>query len=171
VCTIRVVLEKGGGRPRLTNMLGAIDLKRSIGKWGLVIAMPVLKKTYRHYTYFQGDKTSVAFACFECRKVFKRRVTLRPSVKPQICSQCGTRMWLTGTAFKAPHQEDSKQWRKAEKLIRSGVLFWPNAGYRPAMLREVEPFLKRALRKSRGENLLSRIANRNAKRSPFDGGA
>jgi len=89
VCTIRVVLEKGGGRPRLTNMLGAIDLKRSIGKWGLVIAMPVLKKTYRHYTYFQGDKTSVAFACFECRKVFKRRVTLRPSVKPQICSQCG----------------------------------------------------------------------------------
>jgi hypothetical protein len=136
-------------------------------------AMPELKKTkrYQHYRYFQGEKVSVAFACFECRKVFKRKVAFQPTVEPQICSQCASRMWLAGTAFKAPRQDNSKQWRKAEKLIRAGVLFWPNAGYRPAVLREVEPFLKRVLQKSHGEDLLSRIAQGNPGRSRYDRGA
>jgi DNA-directed RNA polymerase subunit RPC12/RpoP len=133
--------------------------------------MPEHKRTtrYRHYTYFRGGETSTQFACFQCRKIFKRRISfLRKETERQVCSQCGAKIWFTGTAFKSPRQEDVKQWRKAELLIKSAVLFHPNWGYRPEVLREVAPFLKRARHESDGQRLLSRTSrtkSKNASRS------
>jgi hypothetical protein len=95
-------------------------------------------KKYRHYTYFSGDEASAQFACFQCRKVFKRRVAFyRCEAENQTCLKCGSEMWFTGTAFKAPRRETVKQLSKAELLIKNGILFYPNAGYRPKVLREV----------------------------------
>jgi hypothetical protein len=126
-------------------------------------------KKYRHYTYFSGDETSTQFACFQCRKVFKRRVTFyRGETENQTCLKCGAQMWFTGTAFKAPRRENVNQWSKAELLIKNGILFHPNAGYRPNVLREVAPFLKTKVPKTNGEQLLSKITrtkNKKASRS------
>ena len=123
-------------------------------------------KKYRHYTYFGGDETSTQFACFQCRKVFKRRVAFyRGEAENQTCLKCGSEMWFTGTAFKAPRRENVKQWSKAELLIKNGILFYPNAGYRPKVLREVAPFLKTKALKTNGEQLHSKIARTKNKKS------
>lgn len=74
-------------------------------------------------------------------------------------------MWFTGTAFKAPRQENVKQWSKAELLIKNGILFYPDAGYRPKVLREVAPFLKTKVPKTDGEQLLSKIARTKNKKA------
>src|SRR5262245_1646701 len=117
------------------------------------------KKRYRHYNHFQGGETSVQFACFQCRKIFKRKVSFkRGETEGKICSQCREPIWFTGTAFKAPRQEEVKQWRKAELLIKNGVLFHSNCGYRPKVLREVAPFLKRVKLKSVGEISLGKLS-------------
>lgn len=117
------------------------------------------KKKYRHYTYFQDANTLAQFACFQCRKIFKRKVPFDwKKLEEKRCSQCQAVVWFTGTAFKAPRQEDSKQWQKAELLIKNGILFHPNYGYRPRVLREVAPFLKRKRLKSQGETLLAKIS-------------
>jgi predicted RNA-binding Zn-ribbon protein involved in translation (DUF1610 family) len=123
-------------------------------------------KKYRHYTYFSGDETSTQFACFECRKVFKWRVAFyRGEVESQTCLKCGSKMWFTGTAFKAPRQENVKQWSKAKLLIKNDILFYPDAGYRPKVLREVAPFLKTKVPKTDGEQLLSKIARTKNKKA------
>ena len=99
-------------------------------------------KKYRHYTYFRGSDKNFPFACFQCRKVFKRRVSASSGeIERPNCLRCGAELWFTGTAFRAPRQEDIKQWRKAEMLIRSGMVFSPNSGALPETLREAIPFL------------------------------
>jgi hypothetical protein len=119
-----------------------------------------LKKgtNWRHYLPERNSTVSLPFACFECRKVFKRRVEFRqPTEKKQVCSQCGRALWFTGNAFRAPSLENAQQWQKAETLIRNGVLFLSNWGYRPTALREVAPFLKSIRVKSPGGRLLARL--------------
>jgi predicted RNA-binding Zn-ribbon protein involved in translation (DUF1610 family) len=123
-------------------------------------------KRYRHYTYFTGDETSTLFACFQCRKVFKRRIAFyRGEDKNQTCAKCGSDIWFTGTAFKAPRRENLKQWSKAKLLIKNGILFYPNAGNRPKVLREVASFLNTKVHKTTGEKLLSRIARTKNKKT------
>lgn len=61
------------------------------------------------------------YACFECRKSFKRLNVSEP-VLP--CPHCrGPSVGLT-RSFKPPKQSDIKQWRKVEALVRHGFLFW-----------------------------------------------
>ena len=130
--------------------------------------MPLKKATtWRHYLPTRNSMVSFPFACFECRKVFKRRVEFRrPTEKKQVCSQCGGILWFTGDAFRAPGLQNSKQWRKAETLIRGGVLFLSNWGYRPGVLRDVAPFLKRSRTESPGGRLLARVKKVRQKNVP-----
>jgi DNA-directed RNA polymerase subunit RPC12/RpoP len=112
------------------------------------------------------------YACFACRKAFKRRkpddlpAPMRPSTdatKPTIvrCPDCGQPMHNMGMDFKAPRRADVRQWRKVQILFTHGFTFHScgcGPGLRPVALREVPAFLNDKLPKSKGELLLQRFA-------------
>lgn len=91
---------------------------------------------YGEHTYKQK------YACFACRKMFRRPVAGRSAV----CPECGLAMSMMGRDFKAPRQADVRQWRKVELLVRRGYAFDScgcfGPGARPATLREVPAFLE-----------------------------
>jgi hypothetical protein len=78
-------------------------------------------------------------------------------------------MWWMGRTFKAPKQDDVKQWRKVETLRRNGIDFHSYGSHRlgkfPRLLNEVAPFLERVRHRTEkeGEKLLARITNKRTK--------
>lgn len=91
-------------------------------------------------TYMNGG----AFACFDCRKSFKRnrpvfgyfdktgkahsldfRVaqTLRQQ-EPPACPECRKATFYMGKDFKAPRTSDIRGWKSAEAHIRSGNVYY-----------------------------------------------
>jgi hypothetical protein len=108
-------------------------------------------------------------ACFECRKAFKRYVTYGPNEEPlpePLCPECGRTMEEMGRAFKAPKQDDIKQWRKVEALVRNGITFHSYGshgwGKFPTVLNEVAPFIEKVRRRSesQGKKLLRKISKK-----------
>ena len=87
------------------------------------------------------------FACFQCRKAFKRRwpCDYLPrgvlASRPFPCPQCGQPMNDMGVDFKAPPRNALRQWLKVAVLYSFGILFdWDpvtgeGRGPRPATLR------------------------------------
>jgi predicted RNA-binding Zn-ribbon protein involved in translation (DUF1610 family) len=125
---------------------------------------------YKHYSYFIDPPNMMQFACFDCRKSFKQRLSFsRQANKFLTCPECGKAMWEMGRQFKAPKQSDVKQWRKVEFLVRKGITFHTQRNYKfrnmPKVLREVVPFVQRVKRgeMSEGEKLLDKIAQRRKK--------
>jgi DNA-directed RNA polymerase subunit RPC12/RpoP len=111
-------------------------------------------------------------ACFDCRKAFKRYVSYLPEDEPQpehTCPECGGKMWEMGRTFKAPRQDDVKQWRKVEALVRNGITFHSygshGLGRFPRVLNEVAPFIEKVRHRSEGEGtrLLRKISKKGAK--------
>ena len=102
--------------------------------------------------------TLVQYACFACRKVFKKP-WLEPSAIDYPCPDCAQPLSLMGTAFRAPRSSDLSQWRKVEELVRAGILFHRNDGPRPRRVNEVTAFLqaKAQAKQSPGERALGRI--------------
>ena len=110
-------------------------------------------------------------ACFECRKAFKRYVSYGPNEEPlpePLCPECGRPMEEMGRAFKAPKQDDVKQWRKVEALVRNGITFhhygshgW---GKFPTVFSEVAPFIEkvRLRSESQGKKLLRKISKKSS---------
>ena len=105
-------------------------------------------------------------ACFSCRKAFKQYIDFLPEVPPRpapVCPQCEGQMREMGRAFKAPKQDDVKQWRKVESLVSNDITFhsYGSHGYGrfPQVLREVAPFIEKVRRGSEkeGEKLLRKI--------------
>ncbi len=114
------------------------------------------------------------FACFECRKAFKRHESLAFWDKPEgrgskgswrliscglaRCPECRRPMTAMGLDFQAPRQVDRKQWRKVEILARHGIRYTScgcnGPGPRPRTLAEVGPFLASQPARSPGETLL-----------------
>ena len=80
------------------------------------------------------------YACFACRKSFKRATRPYP-VLP--CPDCGGPSIGLTRKFKPPKRSDIKQWEKVEALVRHGFLFWSLGEPYPTDLREVEAFAKR----------------------------
>ena|SRR5258706_5412439 len=74
---------------------------------------------FKHYKYFIDREPLMQFACFECRKSFKRKL----GRETYICPQCEKEMCEMGRQFKAPKLDDVKQWRKVEALVRGGITF------------------------------------------------
>lgn len=108
------------------------------------------------------------FACFSCRKVFKRTLWNKDSNHPGYtgsdlhlvpCPQCGASMVNMGRDFKAPKQNDLDQWATVELLYRHGITYGP----RPTKLRDAVNFLGGNLASTEGKFILRRIA-RNDKR-------
>ena len=115
------------------------------------------------------------FACFTCRKSFKQpsRWELPESERPPrgqprvvLCPQCRQPMADMGKDFKAPSQSDAKQWEKVRALYAAGFTFHScgccGPGYRPEELRDVVDFIGSNRALSDGEELLRKIAARNA---------
>ncbi|MFD2263260.1 hypothetical protein ACFSM5_10205 [Lacibacterium aquatile] len=92
---------------------------------------PAQKFASQGYTYLHP------FACFSCRKSFKRASQTR-AVLP--CPNCGGPSIGLTRKFKPPKQSDLRQWAKVEALVRNGFLFWGHLGTYPETLREVEAF-------------------------------
>jgi DNA-directed RNA polymerase subunit RPC12/RpoP len=98
---------------------------------------------FKHYKYFIDREPLMQFACFECRKSFKRKL----GRETYACPQCGKEMCEMGRQFKAPRLDDVKQWRKVEALVRGGITFHSQRLHSlrnmPKVLREVAPFIRR----------------------------
>jgi len=113
--------------------------------------------------------TLVHYACFACRKVFKKPWAEQTEMD-YPCPDCAQRLSMMGIAFRAPRRADLSQWRKVEKLVRAGILFYRNDGPRPRRLNEAPAFLQEAAlaKQSPGERVLGRIsqsAQRTSRRS------
>ena len=125
-----------------------------------------------------ADETSsdrLIYACFECRKVFRKEVRAdwssgKPVRKesPETCPDCGGPMHNMGRHFKAPRRKDVAQWREVERLFRAGLFFQYRGGRglgrRPGR-EAVERFIEAARERSEGERLEQRYASRARGRS------
>lgn len=72
------------------------------------------------------DRTpyNMAFACFDCRKSFKREFVLTDGVPLEMkCPHCGGVAHNLGRHFKAPKKGDLKQWQKVRFLFDHGFRF------------------------------------------------
>lgn len=107
------------------------------------------------------------YACFNCRKVFKQTSEIELS-NAEIqnrkfkCPQCSEIMRDMGHDFKAPKQDDFKQWLKVQILYNNGFTYHScgcdGPGYRPAKLSEVQDFIKvHKVFNSEGELLLRNL--------------
>ena len=72
------------------------------------------------------------FACFECRKTFKRRllwdvnrdrVINKEEERPAKCPECGKLMADMGKDFEAPKKQDLKSWKHIKSLYEVGITF------------------------------------------------
>src|SRR5262245_27255992 len=119
----------------------------------------------------------IQFACFECRKAFKRPIPVyekrgsawvsrgisgREPAKPwkipdYHCPDGKRTLTLMGKAFRAPRRADLSQWHKAEILARNGFTFWSSVGRYPDTVSEARRFVEAKLKLSRGERLAKQI--------------
>jgi DNA-directed RNA polymerase subunit RPC12/RpoP len=63
------------------------------------------------------------FACFRCRRSFKRRVELGSKDFVRRCPRCGGRALDLGRHFKPPKADDLAQWEKVRFLVAAGFFF------------------------------------------------
>ena len=68
------------------------------------------------------------FACFECRKTFKRRLLgdIRKAGENSVaakCPQCGNLTADMGLDFESPRKDDRKAWEHLKNLFTAGVTF------------------------------------------------
>ncbi len=86
------------------------------------------------------------FACFRCRRSFKRCFA---GDNERPCPHCGGVAVRLNRKFKAPRRADREQWAKVEYLVRHGYRFQslPQVDGRPvaypATLRAAEVFVSR----------------------------
>jgi DNA-directed RNA polymerase subunit RPC12/RpoP len=69
------------------------------------------------------------YACFKCRKTFKRRLLSDIEGKEEFylkeakCPECGSLMANMGKDFESPKRENSKEWEHIERLYSVGITF------------------------------------------------
>lgn len=63
----------------------------------------------------------VSYACFTCRKVFKRDYD--PNMLEMKCPNCGGISHNVGRNFRAPKRGNKNQWEKIEFLVSNGFRF------------------------------------------------
>lgn len=80
------------------------------------------------------------YACFRCRKSFKRGQRTE-AVLP--CPDCGGPSIGLTRKFKPPKRSDERQWQKVEALVRHGFLFWSLGEPYPETAQEVPAFASR----------------------------
>ncbi len=75
-----------------------------------------------HYEQYPMRRSAllVSFACFDCRKNFKKPFVPDRSYK---CPQCSKQLAHMGKSFKAPRKTELKQWEKVRRLWSAGYRF------------------------------------------------
>lgn len=66
------------------------------------------------------------YACFECRKSFKREYDIKKTYKDQLekpCPECNGPSFDCGRHFKPPKSKDLQQWEKVKLLFENGFRF------------------------------------------------
>lgn len=111
-------------------------------------------RTFRKQTKpARGGGYYAPYACFSCRKSFKRRA--ETGLPGKTCPQCGGAAIGLSRNFAPPPTTDKTQWRVVEYLVRSGFRYFPirdeSTGLRirgpyPRVLREAELFVRRQRR-------------------------
>lgn len=87
------------------------------------------------------------FACFRCRRSFKRRY--EPGVGERPCPVCGGLALRLNRKFMAPRRDEREQWAKVEYLVAHGFRFQSlynpdgSAVVYPGTFKEAEEFVKR----------------------------
>jgi hypothetical protein len=134
---------------------------------------PYVKATVKPKRY----RYQIQFACFDCRKSFKRpyaddkqersawlsrRISGRRPSKPfnlpvYHCPDCNVEATLMGRAFRAPRHEDVDRWRAVAILARAGVTFYSGVGRLPETAAQARQFVKANRKLSEGEKLARRI--------------
>jgi hypothetical protein len=107
---------------------------------------------------YQGwGRASFPYACFGCRRAFKRTVSSNFLERPAVltCPHCAGAAVGLSRKFKAPRREDIAQWKKVHALVLGGCLFYSHNDPYPETLREVPEFLDR--RRTAIENDLARF--------------
>lgn len=110
------------------------------------------------------------YACFACRKAFKRPAgrdlpdETWVTNDPAPCPDCGRPMAHIGHDFKPPRQDDAEAWAVAGQLYARGFHYHTcgcgGAGYRPTRWADVPAFLAANRRLSPGAVLAERFARR-----------
>jgi tRNA G26 N,N-dimethylase Trm1 len=93
-------------------------------------AMAIGRKRKHSYRYNLHHMQH--YACFDCRKTFRREVDL--SRNP--CPDCGGWMHHMGSYFEAPRRRDVKAWRVIEVLVEQ-KMNWPRTELFPTTMREL----------------------------------
>lgn len=98
-----------------------------------------------------GDTTyKPHYACFECRKTFKRRLLgdIRGAAKDSVeakCPECGNLTADMGLDFESPKNSDVKGWEGMKNLYAAGVTFHScgctGPGYIPSTNEKLLEFL------------------------------
>lgn len=65
----------------------------------------------------------MSYACFECRKSFKRKHDVDGGVRSLPCPQCAGPAFNLGRHFKPPKKDDTAQWEKVRFLFEHGFRF------------------------------------------------
>ena len=108
------------------------------------------------------------FACFRCRKGFKRSPfpDNQPlnHIDPAPCPDCGRKMFDMGLDFKPLKRTDTEHWAVVEFLSTNGFLYHScgcgGPGYRPSRWSEVPAFLESHRCQTAGDLLATRFASR-----------
>ncbi|RTQ45648.1 hypothetical protein EJV47_24475 [Hymenobacter gummosus] len=116
------------------------------------------------YAFHQYKAT---YACFQCRKGFKRRNAedLLPEHRhpetPARCPGCGGPTRNLGRDLKLPKQAQTEQWAAIEYLANNRFNFFScgcdGIGVVPQSLAEAQQLVEARRQKSAGEQLLGRI--------------
>lgn len=106
------------------------------------------------------------YACFDCRKTFKRRllwdvnrdkVINNEEERPSKCPECGQLMANMGKDFESPKKQDLITWSHIKSLYQVGITFHSCGCVGPGYI----PRDKMALTKLLQERRLSYISNIN----------
>jgi DNA-directed RNA polymerase subunit RPC12/RpoP len=65
----------------------------------------------------------IHYACFRCRRSFKRGTRYRAGGYVKKCPHCGGRAIGLGRHFKPPKTADLEQWKKVRFLVAAGFFF------------------------------------------------
>ena len=103
---------------------------------------------------FAVRRLQYPFACFTCRKSFKRRVPELTATDHLTCPQCSGQAVRLSRNFKPPPAHRIDQWAKVKALVDAGFLFEHVQGPRgyepyPEKLRDVADFVRRFPRPTR----------------------
>lgn len=107
------------------------------------------------------------FACFACRKGFKRAALARvgdAADDPAPCPECGRPMADMGLDFKPPKRTAVEHWEVLAFVYGRGFAYnscgCDGPGYRPSRWVEVPGFLELHKSRSAGELLAAKFAGR-----------